>query len=106
MTVKALYDYDYPSRDRQELFGEDILVNVLWWDTMMLVSPACFRVPRTMTWSDFRTGMIDPWAASDPGYDPAAAGGWTVDGRDFRPEDDMTLADVAVAHKGLITFHA
>ena len=30
MTVKAMYDYDYPSRDRQELFGDDMLVNVQW----------------------------------------------------------------------------
>ena len=35
MAVKALYDYDYPSKDRQELFGDDMLVNVLWTGNMM-----------------------------------------------------------------------
>ena len=42
MTVKALYDYDYPSRDRQELYGDDMLVNVAWTNNMMFASPACF----------------------------------------------------------------
>ena len=35
MAVKALYDYDFPSKDRQELFGDDMLVNVLWTNNMM-----------------------------------------------------------------------
>ena len=35
MTVKALYEYDYPSRDRQENFGDDLLVNVQWLNNPM-----------------------------------------------------------------------
>ena len=72
MSVKALYEYDYPSRDRQENFGDDLLVNVLWVNNPMFGAPACFRAPRAMSWADFKAQLIDPWAASDPGYDPAA----------------------------------
>ena len=104
MTVKALYDYDYPSKDRQEVFGDDILVNVLWANNMMFASAACFRVPKAMSWEDFKSQMIDPWAASDPDYDPSAPGGWQVNGEGFSPADDTTLADTGVGHKGLLTF--
>jgi phenol hydroxylase P4 protein len=70
MAVKAIYDYDFPSRDRQELYGDDILVNVLWANNMMFCSAACFRAPKAMSWADFKSQMVDPWAASDPDYDP------------------------------------
>ena len=104
MAVKALYDYDYPSKDRQELFGNDILVNVLWTNNMMFASAACFRAPKAMSWADFKSQMIDTWAASDPDYDPSTPGGWQVNGEDFSPADDTTLDDTGVGHKGLLTF--
>jgi phenol/toluene 2-monooxygenase (NADH) P4/A4 len=104
MTVKALYDYDYPSKDRQEVFGDDILVNVLWTNNLMFGSPACFRVPKAMSWADFKSQMIDPWAASDPDYDPSAPGNWQVNGEKFDPAADVSLADTGVGHKGLLAF--
>ena len=104
MAVKALYDYDFPSKDRQEVFGDDILVNVLWTNNMMFASAACFRAPKAMSWADFKSQMIDTWAASDPDYDPSAPGGWQVNGEDFSPADDTTLDDTGVGHKGLVTF--
>lgn len=104
MTVKALYHYDYPSKDRQQLFGDDILVNVMWANNMMLVSAACFRAPKTMSWADFKSQMVDPWAASDPDYDPSAPGDWQANGEGFDPGDETTLDETGVGHKGLITF--
>ena len=103
MSVAAVYDYDYPARDRQELFGDDILVNVLWTGNMMICSAACFRAPKAMVFADFKAQMIDPWAASDPAYDPAAATDWRVEGEPLDPA--ATLEGTGVGHKGLITFH-
>jgi phenol/toluene 2-monooxygenase (NADH) P4/A4 len=104
MAVKALYDYDFPSADRAENFGDDMLVNVMWKGNMTLCSPACFRAPREIPWAEFKAQMIDTWAATDPDYDPAAAGDWHVDDDAFTPTDGMTLAHTGVEHKGLITF--
>jgi phenol/toluene 2-monooxygenase (NADH) P4/A4 len=104
MTVKALYDYDYPSRDRQELYGDEMLVNVAWTNNMMFASPACFRAPKTMSWADFKSQMLDSWAASDPDYDPSAPRDWHCNGEAFTPGDDVTLADTGVGHKGMFTF--
>ncbi len=104
MTVKALYEYDFPSKDRPEVFGDDLLVHVMWTNNMMFVSAACFRAPKAMSWADFKSQMIDPWAASDPDYDPSAPTDWSVDGQSTSPAEDASLADLGVVHKGLITF--
>ena len=104
MAVKALYDYDYPSKDRQELYGDDILVNVMWTNNPMLVCAACFRAPKAMSWADFKSQMIDPWAGSDQDYDPSAPRDWECNGESFTPGDGVSLADTGVGHKGLFVF--
>jgi len=105
MAVKAMYDYDYPSRDRQELFGDDMLVNVQWVNNPLFAAPACFRAPRAMPWADFKAQLIDPWAASDPDYDPAGTKDWqVVGGQAISPDANPSLADTGVVHKGLIVF--
>lgn len=105
MAVKALYDYSYPSKSRQELYGDDLLVSVEWAHNVLLCAPVCVRVPAAMSWAEFKGGVIDPWAAADPGYDPAAPSGWQLDGAALTPSDGSSLADLGVGHKSLITFH-
>jgi phenol hydroxylase P4 protein len=104
VTVKALYDYDYPSKDRQENFGDDLLVHVTWAGNMMFCSPACFRAPKAMSFADFKAQMIDPWAASDPDYEPSAPRDWQVNGEAFSADGGVSLADSGVGHKGLFVF--
>jgi len=104
VTVKALYDYDYPSKDRPEVFGDDMLVNVMWTNNKLFCAAACFRAPKAMPWTQFKELMIDPWAASDPAYDPSAPTDWRVDGEPVSFSDGSSLADTGVGHKGLITF--
>ena len=43
MAVKALYDYSFPAKDRQENFGDDLLVNVLWAGNVLICAPMCVR---------------------------------------------------------------
>ncbi len=104
MAVKALYDYDYPSADRAEVFGDDMLVNVMWTDNPMFASAACFRVPSAMPWSEFRSQLVDPWAGSDPDFEPAAARDWRIEGEPIEIDDSATVGSTGVVHKGLITF--
>ena len=104
MAVKALYEYDFASKGRQEVFRDGMLGNVIGSNNMMFASSACFRAPAAMTWADFKSQMIDPWAASDPDYDPSTPTDWKVDGEPFSPSDSTSLADAGVVHKGLITF--
>lgn len=104
MAVKALGEYKFPAKDRQEIFGDDMLVNVHWEDNLLFCSAACFRAPKAMTWSDFKAQMIDPWASCDPDYDPSAPTDWRIGDEPFAPHAEKSLADLGVRHKGLIKF--
>lgn len=110
MTVKALYDYDFPSTDRVENFGGDQLVYVHWRGNLFLVSAAAFRAPRAMPFAEFVATMVNPWAASDPDFDPSRMGGWRLFdqllGPDGDPAGDKTLADLGIGHKALLSFTA
>ncbi|HZD67302.1 MAG TPA: phenol hydroxylase subunit P4 [Acidimicrobiales bacterium] len=104
MTVKAIGNYDFPSSDRAELFGDDQLVHVRWRGNMALCAAAAFRAPKAMTWAEFRSTMVDPWAASDPDYDPDSVRGWTLDEAEFTPDPEVSLAHLGVGHKSVLSF--
>lgn len=99
MTVKSLGEYDFPSRSRQELYGDDQLVHVWWKDNPLFCSAATFRAPQAMTWADFKSQMVDPWAGSDPDYDPEGSYAWALEGEPITPEDGQSLVDLGVGHK-------
>lgn len=103
MAVKALGPYDFPSKSRQELYGDDQLVHVWWRNNRMFCAAATFRAPTSMTWADFRQGCVDPWAASDPDFDASTAFEWALDGEAFTPEDDMTLEQLGIGHKHVVS---
>ena len=104
MSVQAIGAYAFPSRSRQELYGDDQLVHVWWRNNRFLCAAATFRAPKAMTWADFRAALMDPWAASDPDFDPASPAEWTVDGAPLVPRDDQTLEQLGVGHKSLLSF--
>lgn len=104
MTVKALYDYEFPSADRIENFGDDQLVYVHWKGNLFLCSAAAFRAPRAMPFGEFVSAMVHPWASSDPEFDAAAVHDWTLFDEPLNPSDDKSLADLGIGHKALLTF--
>jgi phenol/toluene 2-monooxygenase (NADH) P4/A4 len=104
MTVKALYDYNLPSADRAEVFGDDQLVYVLWEGNPLLCSAACVRVPKALSFGEFLATVVHPWAASDPDFDPATVHDWRLFDDPIDPEADRSLADLGVGHKALLKF--
>jgi hypothetical protein len=104
MAVKSIGEYRFPSRSRQELYGDDQLVHVLWRGNPMLCAAACFRAPRAMPFGEFVTAMVEPWASSDPDFVPGSAGSWQLEGELIAPKDDESLADLGVGHKHLLSF--
>lgn len=106
MPVKALYDYDFPSADRAELFGDDQLVYVHWDGNPLFCSAACFRVPRAMPFGEFVAQIVTPWAASDPDFDPGAPLSWRLFDEPLAPEPGRSLADLGIGHKALLHFRA
>lgn len=106
MAVKALYDYTFPSADRVENFGDDQLVYVMWAGNPLFCSAACFRVPKAMPFGEFVSGVVAPWAGSDPDFNADLVRDWKLFD-DVLPHDEGTsLADLGVGHKALLSFSA
>jgi phenol hydroxylase P4 protein len=106
VTVKALYDYTYPSADRAENFGDDQLVYVLWRGNPLFCSAACFRVPQAMPFGEFVADIVGPWAGSDPDFAAARVGDWKLFGSALTTDAGRSLADLGVGHKALLSFTA
>jgi phenol hydroxylase P4 protein len=106
MTVRALYDYDFPSADRAENFGGDQLVYVHWKGNPLFCLAAAFQVPKTMPFSEFVAAMVTAWAGSDPDFDPSAVRDWQLSGEPLDTADDKSMADLGIGHKALLTFSA
>ena len=102
MGVKAIGTYDFPSRSRQELYGDDQLVHLWWKDNPWFCAAACFRSPKAMSWGDFWNAIAVPFLEEDPDFDPAANRVWTLHGEPFVPRDDQTLEEIGVEHKDVI----
>jgi phenol hydroxylase P4 protein len=104
MAVRAIGEYSFPSRSRQELYGDDQLVHVYWTHNMFMCAPLCFRVPRAMPWSAFLAEVVYPVWGQDPDFDPATARfTWEVDHKPMTPADDVSLLDLGVGHKSLVS---
>lgn len=104
MGVKAIGEYDFPSRSRKELYGDDQLVNVLWRGNRFLAAAATFRAPTAMPFGEFVSALVEPWASSDPDYRPGAASSWQLDGVPIEPSDDASLEAIGVGHKHVLSF--
>ncbi|MBV9795969.1 MAG: phenol hydroxylase [Actinobacteria bacterium] len=106
MPVKALYEYEFPSADRAELFGDDQLVYVHWDGNPLFCSAACFRVPQAMPFGEFVAQIVAPWAGSDPDFDPAAVRDWRLFDEPLAADDIRSLHDLGIGHKALLHFSA
>lgn len=105
MPVKAITaDYNFPSRSRAELYGDDQLVHVLWRGNPFLCSAATFRVPKAMTFADFMCGVVEPWASSDPDYVPGSARAFQLDLNTWEPDAAKAMTDNGIGHKSLVSF--
>ena len=100
--IKSLGEYKFPSKSRQELYGDDILVHVWRKDSMFFCSPATFRAPKAMKWADFVDGMVMPYVTSDPDFDQSKDLSWTLIGEAFSPDPEKSLDENGVQHKNTI----
>lgn len=104
MPVKALYDYDFPSADRVENFGDDQLVYVHWLGNPLFCSAAAFRAPQAMPFETFLAEIVWPWAGSDPDFDAAKVTDWQLFGEQFTPDNGAALTAQGIGHKALLKF--
>jgi len=104
MSTPALYDYNYPSRSAQELYGDDILVNLWQKDDHWFGAPAMVRVPKAMTWADFYQTQFLPYVSANPHTKGGESYRWQLVDDPFTPEDDKSLEELGVKHKNTLGF--
>lgn len=107
MTVKALYDYDFPSADRAENFGPDMLVYVWWQGNPLLSAAAAFRVPQDLPFGEFVETVVTPWASSHPEFEPGSTRNWRLFDQELDLSDTTrSLTALGLTHKALLSFDA
>lgn len=103
MGVKAIGTYDFPSRSRQELYGDDQLVHLWWKDNPWFCAAACFRSPKAISWGDFWNAIAVPFLEEDPDFDPNHPFVFAIEGRPFTPDPTASLESQGVTHKCVIS---
>jgi phenol hydroxylase P4 protein len=106
MAVTATYDYDWPSRSRAELYGDDQLVHVWWRGNPYFVSAQTFRFPKAMPFGALVNDVLKGFFTADPDFVPESldTATWRIDHRDVTPDLGASLADNGVGHKSLVEF--
>jgi phenol hydroxylase P4 protein len=107
VAVVALKEgYEFPSRSRKELYGDDQLVHVMWRNNRRFCAAATFRAPTAMPFGDFLAAIVEPWAGSDPSFVSGSFAGWMLDGSPLEVDPARSLGEHGVGHKSLLTFEA
>ncbi|WOQ16871.1 hypothetical protein [Raineyella sp. W15-4] len=104
MAINARYDYDYPSRSAQALYGDNIMVHLWQKDDLWFASPACVLVPKAMTWKDFYQTQFLPYVSANPHTTGGESYAWSLVDNAFTPQDDRTLEELGVQHKNTLGF--
>ena len=104
MGVTAIGEYKFPSRSREELYGDDQLVHVWWRDNTFLCAAMTVRVPKAMPFGEFLTGVVYPWASSDPDFEPGSERDWFIDDKPVQVRADASLKDLGIGHKHTLSF--
>src|SRR3546814_13548047 len=66
MSVKAIGAYEFPSRDREEIFGDNLIVYFSWEQHLLFAAPFLLFTPRDVTFAQFVEERVKPLIAPDP----------------------------------------
>lgn len=107
MTVKHLGEaYDFPSANREELYGGDINFYIQWERHLLYACPAAYRAPVDMIFRDFLEQMFRPdyHAHSDTAKLDFNTCEWKFDQKTWQPDFDKSLKDNGIGHMDYIQF--
>lgn len=102
MSVQANYpNYQGPVRDRVENFHGNQLVYVMWERHLLFGAPLMFLADPEMPFGDFLDQLLKPALAPHPESEALdfALAEWRLDGEDFTPRGEASLADNGIGHK-------
>lgn len=102
MSVNANYpNYRGPVRDRVENFHGNQLVYVMWERHLLFCAPLTFLADPAMTFDAFLAEVLIPALAPHPESEAldVSEARWRLDGEDFVPRGEASLADNGIDHK-------
>jgi phenol hydroxylase P4 protein len=106
MAVTAMYDYNWPSRSRAELYGDAQLVHVWWNGNPYFVSAATFPFPKDMPFGAMVNAVLKDFFSADPDFKPEMldTASWKIDHVAVTPDMEASLVANGVGHKSLVEF--
>lgn len=107
MPVKALGDYEFAARDRQEVFGSDEIVYLYVPNNFWFCSAAAFRVSQEMLFEDLWKNVFFPFIQADATLKDLSwhDGAWDLQNEHFLPTPDQTLKAQGIGHKTMLTWN-
>ena len=105
MATVAISEYKFPSRSRQELYGDYQLVHIWWKGNPYFVAASCFRFPKAMPWGALMD-VLKGFFAADPDFVPDSldTATWVIDDKVVTPDPAASLEENGVGHKSLVQF--
>lgn len=105
MSVNAISEYRAEPKDRVENFNGMQLLYVYWPHHLMYCSPFAMLVAPDMTFGAFVDEVLKPAVASHPDSEKAdfLKAEWLLNGEDFKPDPEATMAASGIDHKSMLT---
>lgn len=106
MPVTAIGEYEFEPLDKQENFHGNQLTYINWEQHLLFCAPVCLPLPPEMPFSALVGEVLPGIYARHPDYEKVKwdEARWTLDGSDFTPDMDTSLAENGFGHKSLLRF--
>lgn len=104
MSVKSIGSYEFPSRDRAEVFGDNVIVYFSWDQHLLFAAPFLLFTPADTTFGELIETRVKPLIVPDPqageiDWDKVA---WLNGETPLKPEFAASLAANGIGHKDQI----
>ena len=96
--------YDFPCANRQENYGGDMSLYMVWDRHLIYCAPNAYRVPPAMKFRDFLEQVFAPDYAQHPDVKKVdwEQGVWQLENAPWQPDLDKSLEENGIAHNSFI----
>lgn len=96
--------YDFPCANRQENYGGDMSLYMVWDRHLIYCAPNAYRVPPAMKFRDFLEQVFAPDYAQHPDVNKVdwEQGVWQLENAPWQPDLDKSLEENGIAHNSFI----
>lgn len=107
MSVNFIGDsYEFDSANREENYGGDINLYIVWDQHLMYACPSAYRVPKAMKMRDFLEQMFKADYSQHPDIDKVDWNNavWEFYDQPWKPDMEKSFAENNVGHQSFLRF--